>query len=82
MLTECFEKHFEKKTSFYLASQKTRDYTLRFHWYIHIFIEFTINFKRGRGQIVFSISHNNKETLANDLFDRLNFEQSFFKTVF
>jgi len=26
--------------------------------------------------------HNNKESLATDLFKRLNFEQSFFKTVF
>jgi len=25
---------------------------------------------------------NNKESLATDLFERLNFEQSFFKTVF
>ena len=26
--------------------------------------------------------HNNKDSLATDLFERLNFEQSFFKTVF
>ena len=26
--------------------------------------------------------HNNKESLATDLFERLNFEQSFFKAVF
>ena len=26
--------------------------------------------------------HNNKESLATDLFERLNFEQLFFKTVF
>jgi len=26
--------------------------------------------------------HNNKQSLATDLFERLNFEQSFFKTVF
>jgi len=26
--------------------------------------------------------HNNKENLVTDLFERLNFEQSFFKTVF
>jgi len=26
--------------------------------------------------------HNNKESLATDLFERLNFEQPFFKTVF
>ena len=26
--------------------------------------------------------HNNKESLVTDLFERLNFEQSFFKTVF
>jgi len=26
--------------------------------------------------------HNNKESLATDLFERLNFEQSLFKTVF
>jgi len=26
--------------------------------------------------------HNNKENLATDLFERLNFEQSFYKTVF
>jgi len=26
--------------------------------------------------------HNNKESLATDLSERLNFEQSFFKTVF
>jgi len=29
-----------------------------------------------------SKQHNNKESLATDLFERLNFEQSFFKTVF
>ena len=37
-------------------------------------IEFSINFKRCRGLIVFSISQT--------FFERLNFEQSFFKTVF
>jgi len=26
--------------------------------------------------------HNNKESLANDLFEQQNFEQSIFKTVF
>jgi len=34
---------------------------------------------------MFSPTHkqlNNKESLATDLFERLNFEQSFFKTVF
>jgi len=51
---------------------------------MHIFIEFSINFKRVEGKL-FSPSHkqqNNKGSLATDLFERLNFEQSFFNTVF
>jgi len=32
------------------------NYVLRFHWYTHtVFIEFSKNFKHGRGQIVFCI---------------------------
>jgi len=50
------------------------------------FIEFSIYFKWGglEGKL-FSPSrkqHNKKESSANDLFQRLNFEQSFFRTVF
>jgi len=49
-----------------------------------LFIDFSINFKRGRGKLFspFRKQHNNKENSATDLFERLNFEQSFFKTVF
>jgi len=49
-----------------------------------LFIEFSMNFKWVGGKL-FSPSrkqHNNKESLATDLFEQLNFEQSFFKTVF
>jgi len=48
------------------------------------FIEFSINLNGVEGKS-FSPSrkqHTNKESLATDLFERLNFEQSFFKTVF
>jgi len=46
-------------------------------------IEFSINFKWGRGQIVFSISQiTQQQSLATDLFERLNFEQSFLKPFF
>jgi len=39
-----------------LTTHQITDYALRFLWYMHTVIEFSINFKRGRGQIVFSIS--------------------------
>jgi len=48
------------------------------------FIEFSINLNGVEGKL-FSPSrkqHNNKESLATYLFERLNFEQSFCKTVF
>jgi len=48
------------------------------------FIEFS-KFLNGVEGKLFSLSrkqHNNKESLAIDLFERLNLEQSFFKTVF
>ena len=51
-----------------------------------IFTKFSTSFKRvGLDGKLFSPSrkyHNNKESLATDLFEQLNFEQSFFKTVF
>jgi len=57
-----------------LPTSRCRIYALWFHWYMHICIEFSVNFKRGRGQIVFTISQT--------FFERLNFEQPFFKNVF
>ena len=47
------------------------------------FVEFSINFNGVEGKF-FSPTckqHNNKERLDTDLSERLNFEQSFFKTV-
>jgi len=48
------------------------------------FIEFSINIKRVEGKLFspFRKQHNNKESLATDLVERLNIGQSFFKTVF
>jgi len=52
---------------------------------MHIFLlnsVYILNVEEGK---LFSPSfkqHNNKESLATDLFERLNFEQSFFKIVF
>jgi len=39
-----------------LPTSHCRNYALRFHWHMHIFIELSKNLKRVRGLIVFSIS--------------------------
>jgi len=68
-----------------LPTSRCRDYAQQFHWCMHIFLLnslYILNVEEGK---LFSPSfkqHNNKESLATDLFERLNFEQSFFKIVF
>jgi len=50
---------------------------------MHIFHLIQYKFQTGWGQIVFSISQTTQQQRNTaDLFERLNFEQSFFETVF
>jgi len=83
-ITKLLEKQFKDSPWESTSNPGCRDYALRFIGTCTFFIEFGINSKRARCQIVFSITkqHNNKERLVTDFFERLHFEQSFFKTVF
>jgi len=62
------------------------DYALRFHWYMHIFYLIKYKFQTGlRVNCFFHLANNittKKDSSATDLFERLNFQQSFLKSFF
>jgi len=69
-----------------LPNCRCRDYALRFHWCMHIFYWIQYKFQTGlRANCLLHLANNittKKDSSATDLFERLNFEQLFFKSVF
>jgi len=64
-----------------LPATRCRDYALRFHWYMHICIEFSINLYGVEGKLISPSrkQHNNKESLATDLILNNHFFKPFCK---